>query len=82
MLTKVDFEYNKMVQYLDIFVWPSMAGRTKNSQKHFGVWGVMMDRKSSGMAHSLLDTPLSTRSDDDQEMKFLHPASCLAAIAR
>ncbi len=29
-----------------------------------------VDRKSSGMVTSLLDTPLSKRSDDDQEMKI------------
>ena len=29
-----------------------------------------MDRKSSGLARSLLDTLLITRSDDDQEMEI------------
>ena len=34
----------------------------------------MVDRKSSGMALSLLDTLLRKRSDDDQEMKIRRPS--------
>ena len=38
--------------------------------------------KSSGMEHSLLDTPLSKRSDDDQEMKIWRPASLFLLALR
>jgi hypothetical protein len=37
----------------------------------------MKDRKSSGIAFPLLDTPLSKRNDDDQEMKIWRPRSFL-----
>ena len=48
-----------------------VAGRKEHSSIHFCKGRVMVDRKSSGMALSLLDTLLRKRSDDDQEMKIL-----------